>query len=235
MRWLSAGVVLVLAVLSAAAARAEPTAVDSGDSSKASPRPLELKAGGHFLFAFGDVCRRELDTVGCTRPAFTGAEIAPAWRLSGRWSLGAMAAFDWSGANDGATHSLWQAFAQGRWRPWGEGRVEPWAGVFSGVTAATDTLDTAPVTGDRSVTQYAPAVGLSLGTDFELGRILMLGVETRGLFTAFGEAPPLGNGNARSYGDNVWLWLGVGLTFRPDMTGPEFSAARADPRRFQVE
>ena len=211
----------------------EPAAaVDSGGDSTVPPRPLELLFGAHFLLASRDVCRRDVDMVGCTRPAFTGAQLAPGWRLSPHWSLGAMAAFDWSGENDGAKHSLWQLMAQGRWRPWGDGKVEPWAGAWGGVMAATDTLDAAPTTNDRSVTQYAPAAGLGIGTDFALGQLVSLGVEARGLYTAFGDAPSLGNGTARDYGKNAWLWFGLGLTFRPDVSGPNLTAARATPRRF---
>lgn len=233
MRWLPAGAALAVLFLAAPLVCAQPKAgVDRGDNSAPSPRPLELLAGGHVMFAFGRVCRRDADTMGCTNPVFTGAQLAPAWRLSPHWSLGAMAAFDWSGENDGAKHSMWQAFAQGRWRPWGAGSVEPWLGVSSGVMAATDTLDQAPVTGTGSVTQYAPAEGLALGANFALGQLLALGIETRGVFTAFGDAPPLGNGTARHYGDNVWLWIGVSLTFRPDMSGPEVTAAGTAPERF---
>ncbi len=236
MRWFVAGAAVAVLGLVASRAAAEASsapasAVDHGAAGAASPRPLELLAGGHFMFAFGTVCRRDADVMGCTNPAFTGAQLAPAWRLSPHWSLGAMAAFDWSGENDGAKHTMWQGLAQARWRPWGEGTVEPWLGVSSGVMAATDTLDQPPLTGDRSVTQYAPAEGVGLGTDFDFG-LVSLGLETRGLFTAFGNAPSLGNGTARGYGDNVWLWFGVSLTFRPDMSGPELTATRSAPRRF---
>ncbi len=230
MRWLPAGAALALLLVAAASVRAEPPTVDRGGARVVPPRPLELAAGGHFMFAPRSVCQRQADMMGCTTPAFTGAQLAPGWRLSPHWSLGAVAAFDWSGESDRAKHSMWQAFAQGRWRPWGEGSVEPWLGAFSGVMAATDTLVQAPTTGDRSVTQYAPAEGLALGTDFDLGQLLAVGLEARGLFTAFGDAPALGDGTAQAYGDNVWLWFGVSLTFRPDMSGPQLVAARAVPR-----
>ena len=207
-------------------------AVDSGAKAAASPRPLELSAGGHVMFALRTVCQRDVDMMGCTDPAFTGAQLAPAWRFSPHWSLGAMAAFDWSGESGVAKYTMWQAFAQARWRPWGEHTVEPWLGVSTGVMAATDTLVQAPTTGDASVTRYAPAEGLALGTDFALGHIFMLGLEARGLFTAFANAPSLGDGTARDYGDNLWLWFGASLTFLPDMTGPELTATRAVPARF---
>lgn len=230
MRWLAAGVAVALVGLLAPRLAAEPAgepapAVDRGGADAALPRPLELGVGGHFMFAFGSVCRRDLDVEGCTNPAFTGVQLAPAWRFSPYWSLGAMVTFDWSALDDGARYTAWQAFAQARWRPWGEGTVEPWAGAVAGVMAATDTLDQVPTTGDRSVTQYAPATGLGLGTDFEFG-LVALGVEARGLFTAFGGPPALGSGEARHYGDNTWLWLGASLTFRPDTSGPELTAAR---------
>jgi hypothetical protein len=228
MRWLAVGTAVALLGLVAPRAAAETPgdaapAVDRGAAAAASPRPLELLVGGHFIFAAGQVCRRYVDMLGCSNPAFTGMQLAPAWRPSPYWSLGAIAAFDWSGENDGATHTLWQAMAQARFRPWGEGSVEPWAGAVAGVMAATDTLDQAPATGDRSVTQYAPSTGLGLGTDFVFG-LVSLGVEARGLFTAFSDPPSLGSGTARHYGDNTWLWLGVSLTFRPDTSGPQLTA-----------
>ena len=210
----------VFAVIASHLAWSQPShAQDSGatqpNPTSDSARPLELEAGGDFVVAMRSVCRTQSDTTGCSQPTFRGGHVSAQWRIVRLWSVGVLASHQWSPENDGASHTLWHAFADTRVHPWSPSPTDPWVGVLVGVTAATDTLDSEPPSGDRAATAYAPAGGLHAGVDFRLTPGLSLQLTARGLVTAFREPRPLGESESRDYGTATWAWLSLGLMFRP--------------------
>lgn len=214
MRWVALGTLASLSVW------AQPTSAQ--DSDRAAPtirksRPLELAAGADLLFATQSVCRTDGDLVGCSAPSFRGGYAAPQWRFAPRWSTGLFGALLVSPETDTASYSMWQALAETRLHPWGPGSIDPWAGLLLGLTAATDTLQSEPPKGDRSVTAYAPTAGLHAGADFGLSSDFSLQVAARGFVSAYRDPRALGETTSRDYGTSTWVSLHLGLMVHPPL------------------
>lgn len=225
MRWLVVGL-LASHLLWSQASRAQDSGPTQPSPTPDFVRPLEVGAGGDFLFLTRSICRTRGDTTGCSQPTFRGAYVSAQWRIVRAWSVGPLAAFHWSPENDGASHTLWHAFADTRVHPWSFSTIDPWVGALMGVTAATDTLDSEPPTGNRSATAYAPAGGLHAGLDFRVTPGASLQLTARGLITAFRDARPLGDSESTRYGTAAWAWLSLGIVFRPPIGEPDRAHAQ---------
>jgi hypothetical protein len=199
---------------------------------------VEASAGVFTRIDFGNICRQESDVVSCGRAAFMGLSLAPRWRLSRPFSVGAYGAWGWANAADNVgsdgSHedfgiALWRLEAEGRWHPLGIHAVDPWVGVDGGVTGLRDSVSKYVAGGQfarsASVTQLGPVAGLGLGLDFHLLSVLAIGLETRVSLQSFGHSPPLLLPEEQIYGQDY----GTVVAWSVGLTGTLLAGPRPEP------
>lgn len=152
------------------------------------PRPLEVGVGTHAAYADGLSCSREaFDVVSCTRTSgFAGLHVAPRWRLTQFWALGAMGTASWGAAGVDRSQMYWSAAIDGRLHLFGNRGTVPWLGLDAGVVAVADELAADELGPARSYTTTAPAFGLSAGLDAEINPLFAFSLSLRGFTHLFG-------------------------------------------------
>jgi hypothetical protein len=112
-----------------------------------------------------------------------------------------------SGESLSLDRNLWEAAATLRYQ------AKPGRGGYvNGSAGAAVLVDSE---GDVSVSQWAfPALGISVGYDFELAQKLAFGVEARAAYADFsgeGARLPRASGENRYYAYDTSTWLGVAV------------------------
>lgn len=201
------GIAVLAAVLaSGGSVRAEETIAAQGSGAIAKRvRPIEIGVGTFAEVAGSTVCRLQSDVYGCASgPEFAGIILAPRWRASDLFSIGALGVLGGKLSTEGSRSSdgshqdfglrMWRLEAEARWHPFGNSNVDPWLGVDAGLAWFTDSVDTYAAgdhyTGSVSATQLGPAGGAALGVDFRTTSFLALGLELRAVTQWMGHQPP---------------------------------------------
>jgi hypothetical protein len=228
----TAGLAALAACVGSAWAQPATEPAPSPDAAKRSP-PVEVGVGGFGEMDFGQICQRRSDVIGCTNgTAFAGVSLAPRWRVSSLFSLGAVGAVGWvpggvsgEASSDGSHKDFrpkqWRLEAEARWHPFRVDGVDPWLGLDAGLAAIIDSLDAyAPgggTSGSVSATQLGLAGGAGLGIDFPATSFLALGVELRVAMKSLGHQPPMLDAvsdiQAHEFGTLTALSLAVSGTF----------------------
>ncbi len=159
-----------------------------GETERTSVPPIELGAGLHAAIAFGNDCRStSSDVSGCgAGGTLFGFHLAPRWRLSPEFSVGALGGLSWSGDSWGNVVTKWFTLeAEGRWHVVGAGTVDPWIGIDAGVVLDVEGVPASDIYPANSFTQAAPMVGGGIGIDIRVASFLMLSPEVRGFAFLF--------------------------------------------------
>jgi len=170
------------------------------------PPPVELGAGAFARYDHGNVCEQDGDVVSCSNGrAFVGAQLAPRYRFSHLFSLGAFAAFGWKmgsqstqssdGSHDDLSETTFRLETEARLHLLDPGDPDLWFGVGVGVTWLHQSVDIYGP-GDRflrstSNTELGPIAGVAFGVDFPVAEFFALGPELRGAALTYGEDPAL--------------------------------------------
>jgi len=198
-----APVTVALSVLALAAnVRSQACDAPTNEGSR-EPQAVEIGVTGfgrldfvNFCEAGGDPCK--------SGPLYAGVALAPRYRLSQLFSLGALGAFAWKpdsesiGNESGTIDVSFTNFrfeVEGRLHPMGPGDVDLWLGVDAGLAGRRRSTDVFDGDGRHirsgSNTELGPIGGLSLGVDFHVADFLALGPEFRIAVLTTGSDPTL--------------------------------------------
>jgi hypothetical protein len=179
-------------------------------SAEETPRPFEIGLGPHAGVTFGDMCSGHGDVYGCTNGAvFAGVQLAPRWRLSHAWSIGAIGSgADGSGTMDDASQTWWRAEAEARVHPFELASPDLAFGVDAGMIAVFD-RGSDPA---RSISHVAPALGAACALDFAITPAFALGGELRVFTWLFADGNEIDT--QAHYGTQLGLSLAVTGTIR---------------------